>query len=134
LLLGRPLSDPVDDLPTEEDLPEVLEILATDFASHGYDLHRLIRLIADTVAFRLDSAGVDGDDPSDAQELAWAAFPLTRLRPEQVAGFFQRLGGGDNAKLFSFYAYYTNRTQANLFVDARASILHRGAGWFAENP
>jgi hypothetical protein len=39
-----------------------------------------------------------------------------------------------NAKLFSCFAYHTNRTQTNLFVDAGASILDRGTGGFAENP
>ncbi len=85
LLLGRALVEPVDDLPAE--VPSPLTVLADDFSSHGFDLHRLIRVIAATEAFRLDSIGASGaDSPSEAQEHAWAAFPMTRLRPEQVAG------------------------------------------------
>ena len=85
LLFGRPLVEPVDDLPTSGDLPPALELLAADFSAHGYDLHRLIRIIAATEAFRLDSA--DAADGRHAEhDETWAAFPMTRLRPEQVAG------------------------------------------------
>lgn len=88
LLFGIPLSDPVDDLPPEAEQPEALKLLAADFARSGYDLRRLIRVIAATAPFGLSSATVDGDaeGPTEAHEAAWAAFPLTRLRPEQVAG------------------------------------------------
>jgi len=79
LTFGRPLVEPIDDLPEVEDPPGALGILADDFASHGHDLRRLIRSIAATEVFRLD-----GDD-SRGREEAWAAFPMTRLRPEQVA-------------------------------------------------
>jgi Protein of unknown function (DUF1549)/Protein of unknown function (DUF1553) len=84
LLFGRPLAEPVDDLRAAGKLHPALERLADDFAAHGYNLHRLIRTIAATQAFRLDSAV--GDCPTEAQEDAWAVFPMTRLRPEQVAG------------------------------------------------
>ncbi len=83
LLFGRPLAEPVDDLPAAGELHPALLLLAEDFSAHGYDLHRLIRIIADTEAFRLDSAS---DGASEEHEAAWAVFPLTRLRPEQVAG------------------------------------------------
>ncbi len=85
LMFGRPLSEPVDDLPPDEEQPEALKLLAADFAASGYDLHRLIRAIARTEAFRLGSVGGD-EGPTEEQEAAWASYPLTRLRPEQVAG------------------------------------------------
>ena len=84
LLFGRPLAEPVDDLRAAGKLHPALDRLADDFAAHGYNLHRLIRTIAATQVFRLDSAV--GDSPTEAQEDAWAVFPMTRLRPEQVAG------------------------------------------------
>jgi len=84
LLLGRPLVEPVDDLPPESDLPPVLLALADDFAAHGYDLRRLIRAIVATEVFQLDSA--TGRDVSPAQDQSWAVFPMTRLRPEQIVG------------------------------------------------
>jgi hypothetical protein len=84
LLLGRPLAEPIDDLKAAGELHPALDRLADDFVAHGYDLHRLIRTIAATQVFRLDSAV--SETASDAQEDAWAVFPTTRLRPEQVAG------------------------------------------------
>lgn len=87
LMLGRPLVDPVDNLENLEaadHIPPALQLLADDFVTHGYDLRRLVRLIACSEVFRLDSAGER--DPTDDDERLWAAFPLTRLRPEQVAG------------------------------------------------
>lgn len=84
LLFGRPLVEPVDNLQTEGPMPEALQILADDFSAHGYDLQRLIRLMASTEVFCLESSASDGE--ADAQEKTWTSFPLTRLRPEQVAG------------------------------------------------
>ncbi len=84
ILCGRPLVEPVDDIPTAGDLPKALDLLAEDFVAHGFDLRRLIRAIASMEAFRLDSAAEH--EITDAHEKSWAAFPLTRLRPEQVAG------------------------------------------------
>ena len=84
LMLGRPLSEPVDDLPATGELHPVLDLLAADFASHNFDFHRLIRAIASSEAFSLDSATTAADP--EAQEEEWAVFPMTRLRPEQVAG------------------------------------------------
>ena len=88
LLFSRPLVDPVDNLEQNESPPPALQILADDFSSHGYDLRRLIRLIASSEAFRLDSAADAGDGL--AEEKLFAVFPLTRLRPEQVAGGVQQ--------------------------------------------
>ena len=73
-----------DDLASVAEVPPALPRLADDFVAHGYDLRRLIRVIAATEAFRRDSAGAGAADVTEAQEEAWAAFPLTRLRPEQV--------------------------------------------------
>jgi hypothetical protein len=84
LLFGRPLAEPIDDLKAAGDLHPALDRLADDFAAHGFNLRRLIRTIASTEVFRLDSAVAE--TPSDEQEEAWAVFPMTRLRPEQVAG------------------------------------------------
>ncbi|MFO0849690.1 MAG: DUF1553 domain-containing protein [Gemmataceae bacterium] len=90
ILAGRPLVEPVDDLDPTGPAPPALDALASDFAGHGYDLRRLVRVIANTAAFRLDSRA---DRPiTEADEKGWAAFPLTRLRPEQVAGSLFQAG------------------------------------------
>lgn len=84
LMFGRPLVDPVDNLETDGPAPAALQILADDFAAHRFDLRRLVRVIAATEVYRLDSAA--DFEVTEAHEKAWAVFPLTRLRPEQVAG------------------------------------------------
>ncbi len=88
LMFGKPLVEPVDDLPSAGDPPRVLTLLANDFVANGFDLRRLFRSIAESAPFALDSASEPATDSSlsQAHEDAWAAFPMTRLRPEQVAG------------------------------------------------
>ena len=84
LMFGRPLVEPVDNLEPDGPIPPALQLLADDLAAHQFDLRRLIRLIASTEVFRLDSAA--DHEVGEAEEKAWAVFPLSRLRPEQVAG------------------------------------------------
>ena len=86
LLFSKPLVDPVDDIPIVGPYPAGLEILANDFASHGYDMKRLLRMIISTQAFQRDSRIQDENVQVTAQhETALAVFPMTPLRPEQVA-------------------------------------------------
>lgn len=84
ILCGRPLVEPIDDIATAGDVPKALDVLADDFVAHEFDLRRLIRVITATEAFHLDSAA--DHEITEVHEKSWAAFPLTRLRPEQVAG------------------------------------------------
>lgn len=84
ILFGRGLIEPVDDIPLEGPFPEPLEILSDDFIAHGYDLHRLVRVIVGTRAFQTKSEAPFEVTPE--HEESWAVFPLVRLRPEQVAG------------------------------------------------
>lgn len=87
VLFGKPLVDPVDNLPIEGPFPPGLEELAHAFTASGHDLRHLVRLIALSDPFRRASQSSDPDKPTTPeQEAAWAAFPLTPLRPEQVAG------------------------------------------------
>ncbi len=87
LLFNRPLVSPVDEIPLEGPFPPGMELLADDFTSHRYDLQRLIRVIVSTRAFQMSSQSADPSHPvTTAAENAWAAFPVTRLRPEQMAG------------------------------------------------
>jgi hypothetical protein len=84
IMTGRPLVKPIDDIPLHGPYPAGLEILADDFVEHDYDLYRLIRLIASSDAFARDS--VADFEITPQHERYWASFPLTRLRPEQMAG------------------------------------------------
>lgn len=84
IMTGRGLIEPVDDIPLDGPFPEGMEILADDFVENGYDVHRLIRIIASTKTFRLESKA--GFEITNEHEDAWAVFPMIRLRPDQVAG------------------------------------------------
>ncbi len=115
LLFGRPLVDPVDDLPAAGEPPPTLVLLAGDFAAHGYDLHRLIRIIAATNAFRLESIDAKPASTDSPNDETWAAFPMTRLRPEQVAGaIFQSASLttlGPQSPWIVRLAFYTGRNE-----------------------
>ena len=86
LMFGRPLHEPIDSIPLEGPYPPGMEELADDLIAHGYDLRRLFRVIALSEPFARDSRAAEGEQVTAEQEALWASFPLTRLRPEQVAG------------------------------------------------
>ena len=91
LMFGRPLVEPVDKIPLKDSVenpyPPGLEILTDDFIIHKFNLQRLIRVIAATRVFGLDSKMPAERTPPTLEHVQhWAAFPLSRLRPEQVAG------------------------------------------------
>jgi hypothetical protein len=92
LMFGKPWIQPVDDIPNpiepDRDENDLLDLLGADFRSNGCDLKRLISTIAATRVFRCSSQhpAFESGETSDQLEEAWGAFPLTRLRPEQVIG------------------------------------------------
>jgi hypothetical protein len=115
LLFGRPLAEPVDDLPAQAELHPALTLLATDFSAHGYDLRRLIRVITATKVFRRESAVSEGA-PESIEE-AWGTFPLTRLRPDQVAGaLFQATSLGTLGSQSHWFIRLISYTGRNDFV------------------
>ncbi|MEL7337027.1 MAG: DUF1549 domain-containing protein, partial [Planctomycetota bacterium] len=85
LMFGRSMTETVDDIPLHGPLPTGMDRLADDFVEHKFDIRRVIRAIAYSSPFQRDSRSFDFDI-TQAHEDAWAAFPLSRLRPEQVAG------------------------------------------------
>ena len=94
LLFGRPYVEPVDDLPDPGDERTVLlDRLGDKFRESGYDLRRLIEEIVLSRPFRVSSSlpGADADGFRKS-ESAWAVFPITRLRPEQVIGAMLQAG------------------------------------------
>ncbi|HSH96523.1 MAG TPA: DUF1549 domain-containing protein [Roseimicrobium sp.] len=87
LMFNRPLVEPIDSIPLDGPFPAGMEVLADDLIAHGHDLQRLIRVIAATRVFQMDSRAADPSHPvTEEQEKCYASFPLSRLRPEQVAG------------------------------------------------
>lgn len=96
-MFGRPLVHPVDDIPdplpeTEDDHTRPLDILGDSLADQGYDLRHLIRTIAASRVFRLQSSHPALNEPDTAAvvESTWAAFPLTHLSPEQYIRSLQQ--------------------------------------------
>lgn len=83
LLYGKPLMDPIDDIPLTGPFAPGMELLVDDFIANGYNLRRLIRTICLSQPFQVDSRA--DFDVLPEHERAWVVFPITRLRPEQMA-------------------------------------------------
>lgn len=85
MLVGRGFVEPIDDFRTSNPpaAPAVLEALANDFATHGYDLKRLIKLITATRAYQLSAAPPKKGALADAERL-FARYPLRALGPEEL--------------------------------------------------
>ncbi len=93
-MLGKPLHEPVDDLPHPVDKEiDALDILGQEFRARGDRLSVLIRMIAMSEVFRLSSeSSADSEESYTSQVQAWSVFPLVRLRPEQVIGSLFQAG------------------------------------------
>jgi len=82
-LLGRGLTDPVDDFRTSNppSHPELLEALTKDFVEHGYDLRHTIRTIMASRVYQLDSTpnATNRDD-----ETLFSRAIVRRLGAEQL--------------------------------------------------
>ncbi len=134
ILFNRPLHGPIDDIPLEGPFPPGMEILVDDLVRHGYDLHRLIRVVASTEVFRLDSRAAEGSEPVRVeQEERFAAFPLTRLRPEQVAGALLqsarlRTVDADSPVLVRLIRYFQQQDFVKRFGDLGADEFEGYAG------
>jgi len=88
ILTGKPLVEPVDAIPLEGPFPPGLEELVDDFTTHNFDVQRLIRVIVASKPFQLDSRWANSTEEVDLlehSEQSWASFPITQLRPEQMA-------------------------------------------------
>ena len=90
ILTGKPLVQPIDDIPAQGPYPPGLEPLADDFIQNGYDLKRLVRVIVSTRVYQIDSQWSQGDSAQtelidETYEKSWAVFPISQLRPEQMA-------------------------------------------------
>jgi hypothetical protein len=93
VLTGRGFYDPIDDIrPSNPPMaPEALALLATDFAAHGYDLKRLLRIICLTQAYqRAPGAAVPGGEdywsrgrlrPLSSEQLLNALLEATQMEP-----------------------------------------------------
>uniref|UniRef100_A0A7C2NZV7 DUF1553 domain-containing protein n=1 Tax=Schlesneria paludicola TaxID=360056 RepID=A0A7C2NZV7_9PLAN len=76
-LFGRGLVDPVDDVRDSNppSHPEVLDLLAREFVSSGYDRKQILRLIAQSQVYQLDSRVL----PSNAEDRRYFSRAQVRL-------------------------------------------------------
>lgn len=142
LMCGRPLVDPLDDLPQDpSELHPALDVLADDFVENDFRLSRLLRVIAGSQAFQLQTAPSeefeaeggqrDDIDPLQLQTAAataWAAFPTTPLRPEQLAAAIAQSGSlitcdGDQVWLLRVMRWFEKNEFVTRFGDAGADEL-----------
>lgn len=82
-LFGRGFVNPVDDF-GDHNPPahaEVLNLLAVDFAEHGFDMNRLSRIIAATRAYQLSS---DATYDAELRREQFAVMPVKSLTAEQI--------------------------------------------------
>ncbi len=76
-LLGRGLVESVDDMDAEPWSPQLLDWLASDFVSNGYDIKRLIRTIMLTRAYQLPAVAVS------PKQYTFGGPSLRRMTAEQ---------------------------------------------------
>jgi hypothetical protein len=118
---GTGIVDPVDDLRADNppSHPELLDLLAREFRSHGYDMKFLIRAVTATKAYGLTSAvGRSETIPANL----FAAMPVRTLSPGQLFETLAqatgiRTGGGRDAiyaegsSRQEFVELFTNRDE-----------------------
>ncbi|MGQ0634998.1 MAG: DUF1549 and DUF1553 domain-containing protein [Planctomycetaceae bacterium] len=97
---GLGIVDPVDDFTADNrpSHPELIELLAREFAARDFDLKFLIRAITSTRAYQLDSRQTH---PRQDDLRLFARMPLKALSPTQIFDSIAQATG--------FYEPYSNR-------------------------
>jgi len=94
--LVDPVDDIVDDNPASH--PELLELLAREFAEHDFDIKFLIRAITSSRAYQLASTTSDPTNPPDLR--LFARMPVKGLTPEQLYDSLREATGHRDNTLF----------------------------------
>ncbi len=106
--MGRGLVDPVDDLratnPASNE--ELLAALADDFAAHGYDVRRLIRLIMNSSVYQLSS---EANASNQSDNIYYSKHIIRRLNAEVILDAMSQVTGAPTA--FSGYPAGTRALQ-----------------------
>ena len=112
MLFGRGLVDPVDDLTAMDSslTKEVLDLLAEDFTAHGFDLKRLLEIIAGTRVYQLAS---HLDDKETIRAELFHVMPVRSLTAEQIYGCLIQAVAGRRP---SFEASQTAAMERQQFV------------------
>ena len=80
--------------------PELLDWLADEFASTGWDLKRLHRLIVTSTAYRQDSARTPDRDAADPDNLLLSRMNVRRLDAEIIRDSVLAASGSDFARMY----------------------------------
>jgi hypothetical protein len=83
------------ELPTH---PELLDYLAAELVSHGWDLKHLHRLILNSNTYRMSSGGVEQSAQRDPDHRLLSRFPRRRLEAEAVWDGLHAVAGTLNRK------------------------------------
>ncbi|MBI3820152.1 MAG: DUF1553 domain-containing protein [Planctomycetes bacterium] len=98
-IFGYGLINPVDDFRSDSTVavPELLEALARDFESSGFDYKRLVGNLVKTKAFALASNGEsrEKEEAREAREKLFARYTTRPLSPEQLFDSIARATGID---------------------------------------
>jgi hypothetical protein len=134
---GTGLIDPVDEMVGSEkhaSHPELLDLLAREFASHRFDIKFLMRAITNSRAYQLSSAATHS---SQNDRTLFARMPLRGLTAEQIfdsvamATGYRDSGGGDDllsvllggarSARTEFLTRFANQSERS--TDSQTSIL-----------
>jgi hypothetical protein len=90
VLFGYGLVNPIDDFGEHNapSHPEVLTLLSQDFAQHGYDVRRVLRVLANTQAYQRTSKGDESIDPR-----LYARKAVRPLSPRQLHASLRTAAG-----------------------------------------
>ena len=107
--MGRPLVDPVDDFRSSNPATNeaLLNRLAGDFVENGYDLHHLIRTIANSNTYHLSSVPEPGNR---SDEINYSRYYLKRLTAEQLIDSIVQITGVPQ----DYLGYYPGARAVNL--------------------
>ena len=97
-MMGRGLVDPVDAMNTPPRHPDLLDWLASDFAEHGYDIHRTLRLIATSQTYQQELATGESAETTlgpiarrlTAEQFVDSVWQLTGAHPARPDAAVQR--------------------------------------------
>ncbi|RUL88305.1 DUF1549 domain-containing protein [Tautonia sociabilis] len=91
-LMGRGLVEPLDDLDREPWSQDLLDWLAADLVSHGYDLKHTLALIASSGAYQLPADHLDSP-PSPGEPYSFRGPLVKRMTAEQFLDAFSTVTG-----------------------------------------
>jgi hypothetical protein len=126
---GVGLIEPVDELGGEADsqLSALLEELAGQFRSHGYNLKFLIRVLTATRAYNLSSAGTEADPTTPM----FASMPVRGLSPGQLFESLNRATGSEpadaSARFFELFPASEERSVQSETTILQALMMMNGS-------